>query len=141
MPNFSRLLSKIDLRQAVEQQHGAVTDEEWAAIAPVGGWIFSPLDVHTVGDAIRTKRFLQRVVSDMTTWVQDLARLDVLRGLTHEQLLLIGHLGARSVLPPGQVLAVAGEPCDHLYLILDGDVETHYSNQTRVSHGASCERW
>lgn len=52
-----------------------------------------------------------------------LARIDILRGLTAEQRILVGDLGKEVTLPQGYILATYGSHADSLYVILVGSVE------------------
>ncbi len=63
------------------------------------------------------------VPSQATINLDVLARVDILRGLTAEQRILVGDLGKEVTLPQGYILATYGSHADNLYLILEGSVE------------------
>lgn len=52
-----------------------------------------------------------------------LESVDLLKGLTPEQLARIGMVGRQEYAPPGQVILDPGEPLDAMFVILDGRVE------------------
>jgi CRP-like cAMP-binding protein len=49
--------------------------------------------------------------------------VDLLKGLSPEQLARIGMVGHQEYAPPGTVILDPGEPLDAMYVILDGSVE------------------
>lgn len=49
--------------------------------------------------------------------------VDLLKGLSPEQLARIGMVGRQEYVPPGTVILDPGEPLDAMYVILDGSVE------------------
>ncbi len=52
-----------------------------------------------------------------------LESVDLLKGLSPEQLARVGMIGHQEYVPPGAVILDPGEPLDAMFVILDGSVE------------------
>ena len=66
--------------------------------------------------------FVHEVTAEINTWVDALAKIDILRPLSRVQRLLVGLQGKETTLPAKHVLGVPGGCFNKLFLIVEGDV-------------------
>lgn len=68
-------------------------------------------------------RFALEVTAEINTWVDALAKIEILRSLSHAQRLLVGLQGKEMTLPAKHILGDPGGCINKLFLIFEGDVE------------------